>query len=216
MGTPLTRLAFFQQYFKEVKKWSKVQCINYLVTEAIPNGVPLDVITTPVKVHLWQKNWEEVNRHRERRGPRAGSPGLDAEDITHLLRGSQLGSRLQWQVQIDTDEEEDGDNDEDAEDDSTEDSDYIANDSDYDINYDSDYSDASTDLEDELADLITDQDQGQQMELTFLQDLLQSLRELKQGWINWADMDVDDLVNTYLKNPPECHENGCWWTESDW
>ena len=24
-GTPLTRLAFFQQYFREVKKWSKVQ-----------------------------------------------------------------------------------------------------------------------------------------------------------------------------------------------
>ena len=58
---------------------------------------------------------------------------------------------------------------------------YIANDSDYDINCDSDYSDASTDLEDQLADLITDQDQGQQMELTFLQHLLQSLRELKQG-----------------------------------
>ena len=73
-GTPLTRLAFFQQYFKEVKKWSKVQCINYLVTEAISNGVPLDVITTPDKVHLWQKNWEEVNRCHEETWPMSWSP----------------------------------------------------------------------------------------------------------------------------------------------
>ena len=83
-----------------------------------------------------------------------------------------------------------------------EDPDYIANDSNYDINYDSDYSDASTDLEDELADLITDQDKP--TEMTFLQDLLKSLRELNRGRINWADMYVDDLVNTYLKKPLEC------------
>ena len=68
-GTPLTRLAFFQQYFREVKKWSKVQCINYLFTEAIPNGVPLDVLTTPDKVELWKKNWEEVNMHHEKHRP---------------------------------------------------------------------------------------------------------------------------------------------------
>ena len=65
-GTPLTRLAFFQQYFREVKKWSKVQCINYLVTEATLNGVPVDVLTTPDKVELWKKNWEEVNMHHEK------------------------------------------------------------------------------------------------------------------------------------------------------
>ena len=214
-GTPLTRLAFFQQYFKEIQKWSKVYCINYLVTEAIPNGVPLDLITTPDKVHLWQRNWDEVTRHRERLGPWPDPPGLDAQDITHLLWGSQLGSRLQRQVHIDTDdEEEDADNDDDAdaEDNSTEDPDYIANDSDYDINYDSDYSDASSDLEDELADLITDQRQDEPTELTFLQDLLQSLRELKQGQIKWQEMDVDDLVNTYLKNPPRVYEDGHWRT----
>ena len=125
---------------------------------------------------------------------------MDAQDITQLLQGSQLGSRLLRQVQIDTEDEEEADID-DA-DDSTEDPDYIANDSDYDINYDSDCSDASTDLEDELADLITDQDKP--TEMTFLQDVLKSLCELNRGRINWADMDVDDLVNTYLKNPPEC------------
>ena len=61
-GTPLTRLAFFQQFFKELKKWSKVQCINYFVTEPIPNGIPLNLLTTPDKVDLWQCNWEEVTR----------------------------------------------------------------------------------------------------------------------------------------------------------
>ena len=40
--------------------------------------------------------------------------------------------------------------------------------------------------------------------MTFLQDLLKLLCELNRGRINWAEMDVDDLVNTYLKKPPEC------------
>ena len=79
---------------------------------------------------------------------------MDAQDITQLLQGSQLGSRLLRQVQIDTEDEEEA-NVDDA-DNSTGDPDYIANDSNYDINYDSDYSDTSTDLEDDLADLITD------------------------------------------------------------
>ena len=76
-------------------------------------------------------------------------------------------------------------------DNSTEDPDYIANESDYNINYYSNYSDESTDLEDELADLITDQDYN--TEMTFLQDLLQSLQVLKRGqitgqkwmWMTW-------------------------------
>ena len=127
---------------------------------------------------------------------------MDAQDITQLLQGSQLGSRLQRQVQIDTEDEEEANIDDADADDSTEDPDYIANDSDYDKNYDSDYSDASTDLENELADLITDQDKP--IEMTFLQDLLKSLYELDRGRINWAEMDVDDLVNTYLKKPPKC------------
>ena len=84
-GTLLTRLAFFQQFFKELKKWNKVQCINYLVTEAIPNGIPLDLLTTPDKVGLWQCNREEVTRRRERCNQQTDAPGLDAEDITNLL-----------------------------------------------------------------------------------------------------------------------------------
>ena len=203
-GTPLTRLAFFQQFFKELKKWSKVQCINYLVTEAIPNGIPLDLLTTPDKVDLWQRNWEEVTRRRERRDQQSNAPGLDADDITNLLRGSQLGSRLMRQAQ---NELESDDNEADA-DDTNDDPDYIANDSDSDANanYESDFShDDSSDLEDELADLITDtQDQQPLEQQTFLGDLLQSLRELKRGKIDWFDFDVDDLVNKYLKKPAEC------------
>ena len=99
------------------------------------------------------------------------------------------------------------DNEADA-DDTNVDPDYIANDSDSEANanYDSDFShDDSSDLEEELADLITDtQDQQPLEDQTFLGDLLQSLHEFKRGKIDWSDLDVDDLVNNYLKKPAEC------------
>ena len=54
-------------------------------------------------------------------------------------------------------------------------------------------------------DLITDtQDQQPLEDQTFLGDLFQSLHELKRGKIDWSDLDVDDLVNKYLKKPAEC------------
>ena len=100
------------------------------------------------------------------------------------------------------------DDDEADADDTNDDPDYIANDSDSDANanYDSDFShDDSSDLEEELTDLITDtQDQQPLEDQTFLGDLLQSLHELKRGKIDWSDLDVDDLVNKYLKKPAEC------------
>ena len=179
-----------------------MQCLNYLVTEAIPNGVPLDLLTTPDKVQLWQRNWEDVTRRREQRNPRADVPGLDTEDISNLLRGSQLGRRLSRQIQteIESDDDENGD------DDTNVDPDYIANDSDSEANANSDYSqDESSDLEEELADLITDMEDQQPLgEQTFLDDLLKSLCELKRGKIDWSQLDVDDLVNNYLKKPAEC------------
>ena len=52
-GTPLTRLAFLQWFFKQIQSWTKTWCVNYLVTEAIPNGVPLEVLITPDRVNLW-------------------------------------------------------------------------------------------------------------------------------------------------------------------
>ena len=83
------------------------------------------------------------------------------------------------------------------------------NDSDLELNY-SDYSDdISEDLNEELDDLITDQiaDEEEETfsdEMTFLDDLLQSLRDLNRGKIDWSEMDVNDLVNKFLKHPKEC------------
>ena len=115
-----------------------------------------------------------------------------------------MGSRLMRQAQ---NEVESDDEEADA-DDTNDDLYYIANDSDSDANanYESDFShDDSSDLEEELTDLITDtQDQQPLQQQTFLGDLLQSLRELKRSKIDWSDLDVDDLVNKYLKKPAEC------------
>ena len=124
---------------------------------------------------------------------------MDPEDITNLLRGSQLGRKLTRQInaEIKNDDDKNGD------DDTNVDPDYY---SDSDANANSDYSqDESSDLEEELADLITDmKDQQPLEEQTFLDDLLKSLRELKRGKIDWSQLDVDDLVNNYLKKPAEC------------
>ena len=46
-GSPLTRLSFIQEYYKEVKKWSKMQCISHLVTVAIPHQMHIDYRMTP-------------------------------------------------------------------------------------------------------------------------------------------------------------------------
>ena len=80
------------------------------------------------------------------------------------------------------------------------------NDSDLELNY-SDYSDdISEDLNEELEDLIADQEVEETFpdEMTFLEDLLQSLRDLNRGKIDWSKMDVNDLVNKFLKYPKEC------------
>ena len=76
------------------------------------------------------------------------------------------------------------------------------NDSNLELNY-SDYSDdISEDLNAELDDLITDQEEDTfSDEMTFLDDLLQSLRDLNRGKIDWSEMDVNDLVNKFLKHP---------------
>ena len=85
------------------------------------------------------------------------------------------------------------------------DPDYIVNDSDLELICDSDYSDDdSEDLGVELQDIIADMEGEGTTEITFLQDLLQCLRELKKGKIDWTEMDVNDLVNKFLKNLQKC------------
>ena len=58
-----------------------------------------------------------------------------------------------------------------------------------------------TKIADQIAD---DEEQTFSDEMTFLEDLLQSLRDLNTGKINWSEMDVNDLVNKFLKHPKVC------------
>ena len=199
-GSPLTCLSFLQWFFKQVQSWTKAKCVDCLVTKALPNVTPLDILVTPNKVNLWMKHVDQINRRRENR-PQRGTTGLDQEDLSQLLRSSQLGRHMRRQIQS-QDVTDDSDNEDSTdEDDNDSDSDCIANDSDIDnINFDSDN---SSDLEQELEDILADvqnlQDDNQ--ESTFLEDLLQKLRDNRSGKINWLLLDVDDLVNDYLKKP---------------
>ena len=200
-GSPLTHLSFLQWFFKQVQSWTKAKCVDYLVTEALPSGTPLDILVTPNKVNLWMKHVDQVNRRRENRPQRSSTRGLDPEDLSQLLRGSQLGSCMRRQIQSqDVTEDSDNEHSDDDDDDNNEsDLDYIANDLDIDdINFDSDN---SSDLEQELEDIIADAQnlQDDNPESTFLEDLLQKLRDNKSGKINWLLLDVDDLVNDYRK-----------------
>ena len=203
-GSPLTHLSFIQEYYKEVKKWSKMQCINHLVTVAIPHQMHIDYHTMPKVLQMWQKSIDDLAKHQESRPPCPPNPTLGQDDITNLFRGSQLGSRITRQTQGDYSDDSDDDNYGDKQDDP----DYVENDSDLELNY-SDYSDdISKDLNEELDDLIADQiaDEEEETfsdEMTFLEDLLQSLRDLNRGKIDWSEMDVNDLVNKFLKHPKE-------------
>ena len=203
-GSPLTRLSFIQEYYKEVKKWSKMQCINHLVTVAIPHQMHIDYHMMPKVLQMWQKSIDDLAKRQESRPPCPPNPTLGQDDITNLFRGSHLGSRITRQVQPDySDNDSDDDNDGEEQDDP----DYVANDSDLELNYNSDYSDnMSEDLNEELDDLIADNLDQESIpsEVTFLEDILQSLRDLKRGKIDCSEMDVNDLVNKFLKDPKEC------------
>ena len=204
-GSPLMCLSFIQEYYKEVKKWSKMQCINHLVTVAILHQMHIDYRTMPKVLQMWQKSIDDLAKHQESRPPHPPNPTLGQDDITNLFRGSHLGSRITRQTQGDYSDDSDDDNYGDKQDDP----DYVVNDSDLELNY-SDYSDdISEDLNEELDDLIADQitdDEEETFsdEMTFLEDLLQSLRDLNRGKIDWSEMDVNDLVNKFLKHPKYC------------
>ena len=76
-GSPLTHLTFLQEYYKEVKKWSKMQCINHLVTVAIPRNICIDYHTTPRVLEMWQTKCQES------RPPHPPNPTLGKEDISN-------------------------------------------------------------------------------------------------------------------------------------
>ena len=191
-GSPLTCLTFLHEYYKEVKKWSKMQCINHLATVAIPHNIHIDYHTTPRVLEMWGKSIDELTKCQASRPLHPPDPTLAQEDISNLFRGSQLGSRITRQTQGDYSDDSDDDNYGEEQDDP----DYVVNDSNLELNYSNYSDDISKDLNAELDDLIADQE-----EMTFLEDLLQSLN---RGKIDWSEMDVNDLVNKFLKHPQEC------------
>ena len=180
-----------------------MQCINYLATVAIPHNICIDNRTSPRVLEMWEKSIDELTKCQESRPPHPPDPTLAQEDMSNLFRGSQLGCRITRQTQDNYSDDSDGDNYGDEQDDS----DYVVNDSNLELNY-SDYSDdISEDLNEELEDLIADQEEEEETfsdKMTFLEDLLQSLRDLNRGKIDWSEMDVNDLVNKFLKHPKEC------------
>ena len=203
-NSPLTKLTFLQENYKEVKKWSKVRCLNHLITVVVPNEYPIDYSTSPRVLEIWKKSIEDLNMRRDNRPARPETPTLAPDDITHLLKGSQLGSRISRQVQDDGDDSDDGHSENDDEDDP----DYIVNDSNLEVVYDdSDYSDDSEDLNEEQDDIIADSQtdtEGPAGQTTFLEDLLECLLDLSKGKVDLAEMDVDNLVNKFFKSPEEC------------
>ena len=58
-----------------------MQCINHLVTVAIPHEIPIDYRTTPKVLQLWQKSIEELTKCQESRPPRPPNPTLGQDDI---------------------------------------------------------------------------------------------------------------------------------------
>ena len=182
-----------------------MQCINHLATVVIPHNIHIDYRTTPRVLEMWEKSIDELTKHQASRPPHPPDPTLAQEDISNLFIGSQLGSRITRQTQGDYSDDSDDDNYGEEQDDP----DYVVNYSDLELNY-SDYSDdISEDLNEELDDLIADQIADEEEEtfsdkMTFLEDLLQSLRDLNRGKIDWSEMDVNDLVNKFLKHPQEC------------
>ena len=182
-----------------------MQCINHLATVAIPHNIHIDYHTTPRDLGMWEKSIDELTKHQASRPPHPPDPTLAQEDISNLFRGSQLGSRITRQTQGNYSDYSDDDNYGKGQDGP----DYVVNDSDLELNY-SDYSDdISEDLNVELDDLIADQIADEEEdtfsdEMTFLEDLLQSLRDLNRGKIDWSEIDVNDSVNLFLKHPQEC------------
>ena len=161
-------------------------------------------VQVPRVLEMWKKSIEDPNKRRDSRPVQPETPTLAPDDITHLLKGSQLGSRISRQLQDDG-----NDSDGDSENDDEDDPDYVVNDSDMEVVYDdSDYSDDSDDLNEELDDIIadsqTDTEGTTAGQTTFLEDLLECLCDLSKGKVDWSEMDVDDSVNTFFKSPKQC------------
>ena len=96
----------------------------------------------------------------------------------------------------------------DSSDDDDSEDEFIFNDSEYDSESDyisSDYNDSDEDMEMEVQDLIRDTDSiGDVSSSTFLQEVLEALRSINKGPINWNIIDVNNLVRDYFQKPDAC------------
>ena len=117
--------------YNDLMKWSKEQCINFILHEAIPNGIPIGLIVTPDKIQIWRKHCQQVMDRRSRHIAR-NQDKLDSDDINKLVSGSKLGRRIAQRVTPDTSDNLSSDEDSDDED-------YIFHDSDVDSIHSSDY-----------------------------------------------------------------------------
>ena len=219
-GSPLTRLSYLQHFFKEIQRWTKLECANFIVNEALPQKMEVDIKITDVDVRVWQQHCVELLKRKQRRLARPKDV-LDADDINKLLKGSKLGTRLSRRAATAStgiappQDGSDNDSDED-----TEDGDYLvddelmlaSSDEESDADVPSEDDDNFSDLESELDDIVSDaQDSAPEApeppsasETTFLQEVLHELRNLGKGKIDWTHKTIDDLVNDFLKRPASC------------
>ena len=130
-GQPLNQLTFLQKMYNDLTKWSKEQCINFILNEAIPNGIPISQIVTPDKIQILRRHCQQVMDRRSRHIA-CNQDKLDSDDITILMSCSKLGRRIAQRVTSDTTDNLSSDEDSDDED-------YIYHDSDVDSVYSSEY-----------------------------------------------------------------------------
>ena len=200
-GRPLTRLTFMQEFFKSLPLRNRSDCLKFILNEVIPKKLELNWNIDAYDLQKWSTYCSEQKKSRVRRRITTRET-LQSSDVTNLLRGSQLGRRLAGKSTASTgcsQQPSDSSDDDDSEDE------FIFNDSEYDSESDyisSDNNDSDEDMEMEVQDLIRDIDSiGDVSSSTFLQEVLESLRSINKGSINWNIIDVNDLVKEYFQKP---------------
>ena len=178
--------------------------MKFILNEVIPKKLELNWNIDAYDLQKWSTYCSEQKKLRVRRRITTRET-LQSSDVTNLLRGSQLGRRLASKSTASTgcsQQPSDSSDDDDSEDE------FIFNDSEYDSESDyilSDYNDSDEDMEMEVQDLIRDRDSIRDVSSsTFLQEVLESLRSINKGSINWNIVDVNDLVMDYFQKPDAC------------
>ena len=193
-----------QEFFKSLPLRNRKDCLKFILNEVILKKLELNWNIDAYDLQKWSTYCSEQKKLRVRRRITTRET-LQSSDVTNLLRGSQLGRRLASKSTASTgcyQQPSDSSDDDDSKDE------FIFNDSEYDSESDyisSDYNDSDEDMEMEVQDLIRDTDSiGDVSSSTFLQEVLESLRSINKGSINWNIIDVNDLVKDYFQKPDAC------------